>query len=564
MKTVKRIGAILIALTLVVASLTSCRQLLMNLFYGDRVLTPYEEMVYESPDFEALEEEIKSLSELLKSESVSKKEAADLLYDICDSYYYGVYTMQSLSFLRYSNDITNEKNRDEYYHIMAEAKRIGLLMDELFYLCADSPHRNYLEARVMGEDFFDSYEGGPFTYPKELIALMEKETVLLNRYSKTMADRSVTFEGTTYTEADIAAITDEALYRKVYEAYIKEYNTKLGRIYVELVEVRREIARYFGFSSYADYAYANIYQREYSVQQSNTFLKGIRRYIVPVFEQVVDDIMENGGFAMKNATPEETLWRANQLVDTMPDSLSELFAEMRNKNLCTVAVSDTMYYGSFQIYFPRYEAPYLFVNGEGIYSDVLTVMHEFGHFASAYVNYGVTGSNDESEVASQGLELLSLTYLDGVMDPEDAEMLRQYKLTSALFSLVEQAAYSAFENDVYKDAALTVQECNAYFLESLEDYGLTSLFGATGAMEWVFLHHLFEYPYYVIGYAVSADVALQIYMQGAEQGMETYLELIRLAGRNDFFENLTEVGLKRPLLWERSEEMADIFAEALT
>ena len=562
----KKIAICLIALLLSVSCMTSCGFVFttLSLLFGDDYeMTPFEEMTYVVPDFETLENKIEEMSQAIKAGEESKKQMANRLSDIADRYYYEAYTMENLSFLRYCEDVTSAEARDEYFLISSEVARIRLLLDELYYLCADSPYAEYLEKYVMGVGFFDDYEGGPFTYPEELIALMNQESALISQYSALMAERTVEYQGVTYTQEDMMAITDGSLYQAVRNACAAKYNAMLGEIYVDLVAVRRAIATYMGYSSYADYAYENLYQREYTPLQANTYLKGIRQSVVPVFEEWVAEKMEGKEFALVESTPENSLALAERLVGAMSDRLSYVFTETLEKNLCSVNASPTKYYGSFQTYLWAYDTPYFFVNGDGSANDILTVIHEFGHFASAYYNYGAVGSNDETEVASQTLQLMSLSYLETVMNKEDAKNLRDYALTNTFLAVIEQGAYAAFEEKVYNDVTLTVEECNAYFNDCVEDFGLAPIYGEGGEAYWVFLHHLFESPLYVIGYSVSMNVAMQICEQGTEQGMETYEELIQLAYRYDFLGNLTEVGLKDPLLFDNAKVVADFMSKEL-
>ncbi len=561
-----------IALFLTLGVVSSCSLLsesfgiLLDAIKGDvRVLTPFDEMTYVRPDYQELDRKIDEMSEKLKSGEGKRSEMKALLSDIVDAYYYELYTMNSLAFLAYSQDITNEERRNEYYAIMAETERLGARLDELYYLCAESKFKSDFENEIMGAGFFELYEGGAVSYPAELTALFERESELLMSYSEEMADIHVEYEGTVYTDEMIDGIVDEALYQAVCRVYYDTYNTRLGQLYIELVKVRQKIAAYFGYDHYAEYAYANLYGREYTVAEAEQFLAGIQTYLVPVYRDVSEEGLNETFYAMTSMEPETTKVRAKTLVDAMSEELGEIYDEMLNKRLCTVASSDSMYYGSFQIYLNQYETPYLFVNGVGQISDLLTVVHEFGHFSSAYYNYGSTGSNDESEVASQGLELMALRYLDTVLEESDAALLRKYELYTILSSLNDCAAYTQFENYVYADTTPTLEECNQYFQQCMEAYGIVdpSRSGFGDHQYWVFINHFIEYPYYMIGYSVSADVAVQLYELGKEEGMDTYQELISLAYQYDFFGNLEEVGLVSPFEAEQAKVVADFFAREL-
>jgi oligoendopeptidase F len=411
----------------------------------------------------------------------------------------------------------------------------------------------------MGEGFFDAYEGGPVSYPPELLELFTKENRLLMSYSGAMADLYVEYEGEHYTEADIADLEGDERYPEVVQAYEEKYNRILGETYVELVAVRQQIAEIFGYADYADYAYETLHQREFTPQQAKAHLNRVKETLAPVCRSV---FATDSTYKLYAMSTDRIMDATDEILKAMSKDLSDIYVEMRNKRLYTVGASDRMYNGSFQTYFNRYDTPYLFVNGTGGTIDILSVLHEFGHFSSAYYNYGVTGSLDESEVASQALELLSLRHLRTTLSEVEVVPLEEYIIERFLALYVEQAAQAAFEDLVYADEDLTLEECNDYYAQCLADFGLASR--SEGREDcWVFINHFFEMPYYIISYSVAADVAVQLYELGEGQSVETYLNLIACAHRRDFLGNLAEVGLTDPLDESRPEAMAAFFSREI-
>ncbi len=565
---IRKICVSLLALLLVLACLSSCAairesfDLLWSSLSGEgRALVPFSRITYHRPDYEAIDVKIDEMSELLKSGKGKEAKLTSLLEEIVTAYYYDVYTMGSLAFVLYAKDITDEDLRSEYYDITAEIDRLGARLNELYHLCAASAFKDAFEKKVMGEGFFDDYAGGDFTYSEEFLALLEEESELLQDYSRALSEVSVQYDDNVYTLEDIEAITDTALYEAVVSAYYDKYNAYLGKLFVKLVSVRQQISDYCGYRNYASYAFENLYAREYEVIRAERYITGVKKHLAPIYAAASAKYAEQLLTPLPSMEPRTTADTAASLIAAMSRDLGGIYDEMIERKLYTVAASGTMYYGSFQTYFNQFESPYLFVNGTGQISDLLTVVHEFGHFASAYYNYGVTGSNDESEVASQGLELLSLRYLDTVLGQEEADALRTYELYSILANLTECAAYTEFENMVYADRTPTLSEINRYFHNCAAAYGLIDPRRAEmdDTAYWVFINHLFEYPYYMIGYSVSAGAAVQLYELGKDEGMERYIELIQRADLQDFFGNLEEVGLQSPLNHDMPEKLADFF-----
>lgn len=71
------------------------------------------------------------------------------------------------------------------------------------------------------------------------------------------------------------------------------------------------------------------------------------------------------------------------------------------------------------------------------------------------------------------------------------------------------------------------------------------------------VNHLFEYPYYVAGYSVSADVALQIY-ESCDGSIDPYLDFIKLARSGSFSDNIKTAGLESPFSEGRAEKAAAV------
>ncbi len=548
--------------------LTGCEGFFDILFDSlGRELVDYTTVEYVRPDYDALKADIEECKDKLENGKYVGKDGKNKLHadmeHIVDAYYYKLLTMSEVAFLNYCQDITDGEARDEYYDIYSQVQVISALLDELYSVCADSDHAEYLESTFLGEGFLLSYSG-EYSVPDGLIELYTEETELIKKYGETMSDMSVDYNGKTYSYDEIPKIYDDRLYESVCDAFLDKYNKELGDVYVELVSVRKEIARICGYGSYAEYAYESAHGREYSPSQADEYVSDVKKYITPVYIKHKLTASE-AEYLLPDMSPEDVVLSAEKLLGKMSSDLSKIYKEMINKKLYTVSSSEKMYYGSFQTYLNDYESPYLFVNGNGTGADILTLLHEFGHFSSSYYNFGSTGSNDESEVASQALELIGSMYCDSILGQADAEAIKTYELYYILLSINECAAWTAFENLAYADEDLTLEECNEYFARCSVDFGLTDNEG-DDVRDWVLINHIVEYPYYVIGYSVSADVALQLYeLENEKQGrgISTYISFIKLASNNDFFGNLEKAKLVSPFSSGRSEKLALIIDKEL-
>ena len=239
------------------------------------------------------------------------------------------------------------------------------------------------------------------------------------------------------------------------------------------------------------------------------------------------------------------------VANSMGGEIKAAFDDMADAGLYDIAYGENKFDASFTMYIYAYSAPYVFVNPTMTEYDKLTFTHEFGHFANQYVSYGSRTGTDVAEIFSQGLEYLSLCYV------EAGGNLEKIRMATCLTTYVEQAAYASFEQQVYDLAAdaLTVENIQALYQSVGEAYGFDSW--AWDSRDYVCITHFFTSPLYVISYVVSNDAALQLYQMEQAQtgaGMACYAE--NLATEEAYFLAFLEsAGLQSPFAPGRLEEV---------
>ena len=153
------------------------------------------------------------------------------------------------------------------------------------------------------------------------------------------------------------------------------------------------------------------------------------------------------------------------------------------------------------------------------------------------------------------MEYLSLCY------GENTQELARMKMADSLSVYVEQAAYAAFEQQMYdlEGEALTAESLQALYRSVAESYG----FGAVeyDPREFVSITHFYTNPMYVISYVVSNDAAMQLYqleqenpgagLQRLEENLDTNAQY--------FLEFLDSAGLESPFAPERLGQVRETF-----
>ena len=106
----------------------------------------------------------------------------------------------------------------------------------------------------------------------------------------------------------------------------------------------------------------------------------------------------------------------------MGGQVQEAFEFMITYHLYDITKSDKKFDASFEIHLPNYDESFVFVNPLGKENDYLTFAHEFGHYCNDYISEAGITNIDVAEVFSQGMEYLSLFYVDG------SKRLKTYKM----------------------------------------------------------------------------------------------------------------------------------------
>ena len=372
--------------------------------------------------------------------------------------------------------------------------------------------------------------------------------------------------------------TDEALmelFRResALESACRLEPERAGARFPELVAVRREIAETAGYDNYMDFAYACSFGRDYGPSDLDGFraaardeLRDLLRGQIEAYLKLRDLPVLGKGYRTKAV--QELM---EPCLGTLSDELLEAFHYLRRHGLMDGEGGPGKSENGFTLDLPAYGTAFIFSNHpDGGIEDFVTAVHEFGHFNNNYwtgIRWDLSDKSiDVAEVHSQGLEMLFTRFYPRLFG-EDAAAVSDYMLFGWIEVILESLMLDAFERYVYTtEDELTVRGLNLKMCELYREYGFLPENAPLAEMDaWQEVVHLFEYPGYVISYAVSAAGAFDFWLSAREDyfaAVDKYLRFTALDSDYGFADSFRAVGMASPLTARWVKDLAAALRES--
>ena len=384
-------------------------------------------------------------------------------------------------------------------------------------------------------------------FRQENVPLQSELTKLGNEYEKLVGGMTIEWEGKEETMPQATLHLrekDRAAREKAWRLMMARFGAerdKLNELYLQMLSLRRQVAKNAGFDNYRDYRWKEFARFDYTPDDCFTFHDAIEHEVVPRAAQLYAERAEKLGLDTLSpwdtevdlhgeplrpfedaAELEEGCYRIFQRVDPV---LAEHFTVMRDGFL-DLASRPNKAPGGFCSSFPIRRKPYIFMNAVGTHRDVSTLLHEGGH-AFHFMessrqpliwNYG--GPMEFNEVASMAMELLSAPYLEksegGFYGEADTRRAYAEQLRGIVRFLPYMAVVDAFQHWVYMDAPQDVAAADLdakwselwdRFMVGIDHSGLQ----AEKETGWHRKEHIFSVPFYYVEYGLAQLGALQVW-----------------------------------------------------
>lgn len=342
----------------------------------------------------------------------------------------------------------------------------------------------------------------------------------------------------------------------------KDYSSNVPTLYYEFVQNNKEIAEILGYDNYLEYAYENVYDRDYTYEDAAIFVLYVKEYIVPLYNSIYGKYGSLSGYTQGDIDIYMSVLHnsffgdsfGNKLFNDYIDDNNMAFISNPDKQISfSDALNNLMVDGN--LFRGTYEGAYVtYIRGVNVpvayfgknYNNACTLAHEFGHYMNNIYNADIYNQSfDLLETHSQGQESLFIQYAKEYLSGMPLDLVETEYMLNALYTIVLATQVNCFEQAVYldyydgygsevimADGTITADEYDALFAAISVDFGI----GEDYRVDEYWRYVTISSPCYYISYAVSGVNALQIYAmvdsKGFDAAKDSYLKLFTYTDDN--------------------------------
>lgn len=571
-----RLTAWVMSVLLILTTLTGCQQ---------EARTPtdqnFSQVEYQRPDGESVVQLIGKAQQQAQDDLLPLGLLHSLrkIGDATEDYY----SMMTIAQIRNYADVNDTFYSAEMEYLDTWDARIQSEYNQLFKMIQQSRFQS-MTREIYGSSGAEDMQMSAQSSSKEILSLQEQEKKLEAQYYYEYAQATVT---TPEGEVLFSSLEPQGQ-TAYYSQFIDRYNQTLGTLYLELVSLRDQMAQLLGYDSYTEVADLNMHRSSYTREQIQQFRELLKQTLVPVYGGYLEDFYRraenqtSAGYVYLMGEPsptpqgdwKDTLERFSKVFSQMALETGECYEYLLSHGFIDAQPSQTKANVTFSTLIYSLNTPFLFANMDGSENDVYSISHEFGHCFAIWEQLK-RGSRSEGrsmdvcEIHSQAMQMMVLPYYE-VFYGEDADVARRYDVFTIVSGILTAALNDEFQEQIYRQPQMTVDQLNELYLELALEYGLVveSPYSdlETFSKGWFTTNQYFDTPFYAIDYSLSGCVALEFLqrsMEDSQGALDTYLVLVRQDAGYDFLTVLEKTGLQSPFSEEQLVELSELLEDVL-
>ncbi len=536
----------------------------------------FKNYAYKRPDLDTFKEVVEKELQVIGSDVSLEEEikAIENIFKIFDD----IESQVVLVSIRNSVDTTDKFYEDEQAFFDENGPVISQYGHAFNDKLLSSKNRTALEDKF-GTLIFKRAELARKTFKPEIIPDLQKENKLSTEYSKLIASAKIEFDGGTYNLSQMAPFVqskDRDVRHRAQLAvskFFEDNESKLDRIYDDMVKVRTGIAHKLGYENFVQLGYDRFGRTDYDSQDVKGYRDQIYEQVVPVVNELTARKAKRLGidnpksydlalsFLSGNPTPkggkEWMLERAVKMYHEMSEPTGEFIDFMVEHELLDLDSKPGKQGGGYCTYIANYESPFIFANFNGTSHDVDVLTHEAGHAFQVFSSRGQIPeyrwpTMEAAEIHSMSMEFLAWPWINQFF-LEDTEKYKFNHLASSISFLPYGVTVDEFQHGVYENPNMTPDERKALWRSIEKKYLPFKDYDDDAFMEkgtyWFRQGHIFGSPFYYIDYTLAQVCAFQFWVKSQEnhlKAVEDYIALCRLGGSKSFVDLVESAKLENP------------------
>ena len=474
---------------------------------------------YDPSDFYTMCDALEELASGNDADAVISK--YDKLYEECAE----LDTLYSVIYVMYSTDVTNDYYSKEQIYAYDTLQKCDDRLCEVCRKITEGPCADKFREHV-GKDAFDTFAEYQVMSERQK-ELLKQEKELVDEYYDAIEEaeeatypykgKDWNFDMISGDEGNELSYSDYNGYVEIYDGLLKMANDSTGPIYLELVDIRTELANLSGYDNYASYADEMEYCRDYSEAEIEQLHSDVKKVSKSYFDIYYSTYSDDGGKPLPQMSVKKLLDTLLKYSNQVDDMAAKSAQQMLDEKLITIGDEKNRQDGAFTTYIYKAERPFISMTLDK-QRDFTVLSHEFGHFVEfnneKESNILTDSDNlDLAEIASNGLQGLMTNFYDEIYKGV-SKKAKKDAISELLENVIDGCVEDEFQRGVYENPDMSLDEINKLYAETYAKYN--SWAEGDPGYSWVFVTHNFEAPMYYISYSVSALAALQIWNQSTK------------------------------------------------
>ena len=489
-------------------------------------------------EIDRLLEQFDELDRLL--EEGTDFEAFDELYDeLSENGLDRLRTQTEIIYILWSCDLTDPLTEEAYLYVNGLYTDFGARLNRMSETIWNSPFR---------DQFFDGWTEEEIEYALLYAAGSTEEMTDLSTENAELL-------------AAFRALDDED----------GSFYPESARLFLEMAKNNNRIAELLGFENYMEYAYPEVYGRDYVPADAATlrtlFVENLMPLLIGLAERANAGTLSFASLAfadylkfynylfgdVRNDYINVVGRYAEAVGEIAPDFLTAYRGFWDQKNY--FYVKGDAYDGAFTVYLPDFDTPVIYFGPNYHATDAF--IHEFGHYyvATKSEDGGDSTPYDLAETQSQGDEFLFAYWFENIepLYPDIAHGVAEYKVFDILTSILNSSLVNDFETYVYTHLdELEPGDLDGVLISLCDAYGgydtVKAVLGYEPEMYWHYV--VMEAPGYYVSYAASAVPTLALYAKALSDGFAAavgaYESIVTADPDAGFLAALDEAGIGSP------------------